>query len=225
MPDPSYTFVVEHLDPELGPWSALEYKTIAKESKQNGCRFILSSLPQSLLESQGIQDLQNVGAEARSDSVETYFASKKEKICLLDPAAQQELDPSDADVFDVFLFGGILGDDPPRDRTSELRKKGFTGRRLGPKQMTTDTAVRVTRMVILEQIPLDKIPYSDYPELRLDEHETTEMPFRYVTDQSGNPIMPEGMIDLIKADADKAFDSLEFADEVEGLENLKVDRP
>lgn len=40
------------------------------------------------------------------------------------------------------------GDDPPRDRTSELRKKGFEGRRLGPKQMTTDTAVRVTRMVV-----------------------------------------------------------------------------
>lgn len=34
------------------------------------------------------------------------------------------------------------------DRTSELRKKGFEGRRLGPKQMTTDTAVRVTRMVV-----------------------------------------------------------------------------
>lgn len=37
------------------------------------------------------------------------------------------------------------------DRTSELRKKGFTGRRLGPIQMTTDTAVRVTRMVVEEQ--------------------------------------------------------------------------
>lgn len=34
------------------------------------------------------------------------------------------------------------------DRTSELRDKGFEGRRLGPVQMTTDTAVRVTRMVI-----------------------------------------------------------------------------
>lgn len=37
------------------------------------------------------------------------------------------------------------------DRTSELRKKGFEGRRLGPKQMTTDTAVRVTRMVVQEK--------------------------------------------------------------------------
>lgn len=35
----------------------------------------------------------------------------------------------------------------------------------------------------------------------------------------------KGMIDLIKADADKAFDDLEFADEVEGLENMKVNQP
>jgi len=34
------------------------------------------------------------------------------------------------------------------DRTAELRKYGFTGRRLGPVQMTTDTAVRVTRIVV-----------------------------------------------------------------------------
>ena len=42
----------------------------------------------------------------------------------------------------------VKGDDPPRDRTKELRDRGFQGRRLGPKQMTTDTAVRVTRMVV-----------------------------------------------------------------------------
>lgn len=64
------------------------------------------------------------------------------------------------------------------------------------------------------------------------------MPFRYVTDVSGKPIMPEvtllsspfsaladsdqGMIELIKADADKAFDNLEFVDEVDGVGNLNV---
>ena len=37
------------------------------------------------------------------------------------------------------------------DRTSELRKKGFNGRRLGPIQMTTDTAVRVTRTVVQQK--------------------------------------------------------------------------
>ncbi|KIW64125.1 hypothetical protein PV04_09080 [Phialophora macrospora] len=222
MADKTYTFVVEHLDPELGPWSALEYETIAKESQQSACHFILSSLPQSLLDTQNLKNLAELGAQARTDSIETYFASNKERICLLDPSAKQELEPADAENFDVFLFGGILGDDPPRDRTSELRKKGFNGRRLGPVQMTTDTAVRVTRKVVLEHLPLDKIPYIDFPELKLDEHESTEMPFRYVADESGKPIMPEGMVDLIKADADKAFDDLEFVDEVEGLGSMGV---
>lgn len=213
------TFVVEHLDPELGPWSALEYKTIAEESAQAGCDFILSSVPGSLLHSDA---LKQVGANARNDAVEVYFADRKDKICLLDPAAKQELQPNDIDNFDTFLFGGILGDDPPRDRTSELRKKGFTGRRLGPVQMTTDTAVRVTRKVVLEGLELERIKYIDFPQLKLDEHESIEMPFRYVVDQTGNPIMPSGMIELIKSDADKGFDALEFADENEGMSNLNV---
>jgi hypothetical protein len=34
------------------------------------------------------------------------------------------------------------------DRTGELRKLGFEGRRLGPVQMTTDTAVNVTKRVV-----------------------------------------------------------------------------
>ncbi|KAJ9654391.1 hypothetical protein H2198_006553 [Neophaeococcomyces mojaviensis] len=216
---PRWTFVVEHLDPELGPWSALEYKTIDQETKQAGCDFILSSVPDSLLQS---QELQDVGASARSDSVEVYFADIKDKICLLDPAAKQELEPADAQKFEVFLFGGILGDDPPRDRTSELRKKGFAGRRLGPVQMTTDTAVRVTRAVVLEGQKLEDVPYVDFPELKLNEHESTEMPFRYVVDKNKEPIMPNGMIDLIKADADKGFDQLDFADETDGMNGLAV---
>ncbi|KAJ5936955.1 SAM-dependent RNA methyltransferase predicted [Penicillium verhagenii] len=194
-------FVVEHLDPELGPWSALEYAAIARESHDLGARFLLSSVPAEL---QMPADLAATrGLEVEQRSVEEIFADRKDKVCLLDPSAQVELSPEDGETFDVFLFGGILGDDPPRDRTSELRKKGYVGRRLGPKQMTTDTAVRVTRMVVHEKIPLEEIPYVDYPEILINKHERTEMPFRYVKDAAGEPIMPAGMVDLIKNDADK----------------------
>ncbi|KAI9928518.1 hypothetical protein AWENTII_000587 [Aspergillus wentii] len=200
------TFVVEHLDPELGPWSALEYGCIARESHASGARFLLSSVPESL---QMPQDLAATkGLEVERGSVEEIFADRKSKVCLLDPAAQVELNPADGNEFEVFLFGGILGDDPPRDRTSELRKKGYVGRRLGPKQMTTDTAVRVTRIVTQEKVPLEQIQYVDYPEILVNKHERTEMPFRYVKDKDGQPIMPSGMIDLIKNDADKGVDDL-----------------
>ena len=140
------TYIVEHLDEELGPWSELEYLTIADECQTAGSSFCLSSLPPNFVVPDRLKAISSFTAETKS--VEEIYAAGKERVCLLDPAAERDLSPADADVFDVFLFGGILGDDPPRDRTSELRKKGFAGRRLGAKQMTTDTAVRVTRTVV-----------------------------------------------------------------------------
>ena len=51
------------------------------------------------------------------------------------------------------------GDDPPRDRTGELRILGFPTRHLGSIQMTTDTALGVTKLVVQDQIQLNDIPY------------------------------------------------------------------
>ncbi|EFQ98971.1 DUF431 domain-containing protein [Nannizzia gypsea CBS 118893] len=205
------TFVVEHLDPELGPWSALEYKCIAEELGKAGAKFMLTSVPKSLRLPQSLASQSNLGVEHQS--VEELFVDKKPAVCLLDPAAVTELSPADGTAFQVFLFGGILvfwvGDHPPRDRTSELRKKGYAARRLGPKQMTTDTAVRVTRIVTQEKaVPLSQIPWLDFPEIRVDKRESIEMPFRYVKGPDGEPIMPEGMSALIKQDADKAIEDL-----------------
>ncbi|KAH6690574.1 DUF431 domain-containing protein [Plectosphaerella plurivora] len=200
------TYIVEHLDPELGPWSELEYIAIAKESHQANGTFVLSSLPADFKVPAKLQEVPAFKAENRG--VEELYAADKSRVCLLDPSAASDLCPEDGDKFDVFLFGGILGDDPPRDRTSELRKKGFEGRRLGPKQMTTDTAVRVTRLVVEGKTALDKVPYLDFPELKFNEHESTQMPFRYVTGEDGAPIMPEGMMALIEKDGDKGIDDM-----------------
>ncbi|KAL2152649.1 hypothetical protein VTH82DRAFT_5833 [Thermothelomyces myriococcoides] len=202
----SKTYIVEHLDTELGPWSELEYLAIARESQDAGAKFCLSSLPEEFKVPDELREIPAFTAETRG--VEELYAADKSRVCLLDPAAANDLSPEDGDKFDVFLFGGILGDDPPRDRTSELRKKGFEGRRLGPIQMTTDTAVRVTRMVVEGKTPLEEIPYLDSPELKFNEHESTELPFRYVKGDDGGPIMPEGMVDLIRQDADRTIDDM-----------------
>ncbi len=40
-------------------------------------------------------------------------------------------------------------------------------------------------------VPLAEIPYLDFPELKFNDHESTEMPFRYVKGDDGKPIMPK----------------------------------
>jgi Predicted SAM-dependent RNA methyltransferase len=45
----------------------------------------------------------------------------------------------------------VMIDDPPRGRTAELRALGFPTRHLGPAQMMTDTALGVTKRVIVDR--------------------------------------------------------------------------
>ena len=101
-----YQFVVEHLDPELGQWSRLEYKTIDEETTDAGCQFVLSSVPPSLVSS---GDLDGIVTAVRNEPIEQWLPNALDRVCLLDPAATKELSPDDAAEFDVFLFGGILG--------------------------------------------------------------------------------------------------------------------
>jgi Predicted SAM-dependent RNA methyltransferase len=132
----SFTFIVEHLDPELGPWSTLEYQTIARECRESGNAFILSSVPDALMESGGLEGVVGEGMGVERKGVEELFPlkgrgvegggrwigkgidggdgarmGKEGKICLLDPQAERELSPGDGEVFRGFLFGGILGMD------------------------------------------------------------------------------------------------------------------
>lgn len=107
MAPPVKTFVVEHLDEELGPWSELEYLAIAKESHENGANFCLSSVSPTLELPATLRNVQGFTADTRS--VEVLYAGSKSRVCLLDPSATKELVPTDGEEFDIFLFGGILG--------------------------------------------------------------------------------------------------------------------
>lgn len=110
------TYIVEHLDPELEAWSALEYKCIAQESAAANSSFFLTSVPKTLQLPANLKSVSALHIEHRG--VEELYADSKDRVCLLDPSAKQELSPEDGDKFDVFLFGGILGDDPPRGKTT-----------------------------------------------------------------------------------------------------------
>ncbi|AGO10101.1 AaceriAAR109Cp [[Ashbya] aceris (nom. inval.)] len=209
-------YIIEHMESGFSEWVTLEYAQIIRDvGAQN---LILSSLPEATTSSDIPQLLRDLGLQWTTQPLDKVHLAlpdvaplKDGRVCLLDPRASSDLSPSDKDQFDYFVFGGILGDHPPRDRTSELKQSYpslLVGRRLGDKQMTTDTAVRTTQLIVEKQLPLEEISFIDYPEFRFNSNEATEMPFRYVLDAAGRPILPAGMLELIKKDSEQSLDDL-----------------
>lgn len=111
MPDRK-TYIVEHLDPELGPWSELEYVAIARETARAGGTFVLSSMPPALAASLPAKLAAEPALRAETRGVEELYPGEggQKRVCLLDPRAEKDISPDDKALFDVFLFGGILGE-------------------------------------------------------------------------------------------------------------------
>lgn len=211
------TYVIEHMEEDettpksLPPWVELEYAHMIMLAGING-RVEFTHLSHNSSSSLNAQ-LALINEPAASYRVHTQSVMELleqnnvpiTRVCLLDPKAQIALSPEDGKIFDHFLFGGILGDDPPRDRTSELRQLGFPSRHLGPMQMTTDTALGVTKRVVDDKVQLNAIPYVDSPTITFNAKESVEMPFRYIVNGK-EPILPPGMRELLHEDLNKSFD-------------------
>ncbi|KAG2128279.1 SAM-dependent RNA methyltransferase [Suillus clintonianus] len=213
----TFTYVIEHMEEDestpksLPPWVELEYAHMMMLAGINGrVEFThLSHNSSSSLDARLASTNQPAASyKVHTQSVMELLAQKNipiTRVCLLDPKAQTVLAPEDGKIFDHFLFGGILGDDPPRDRTSELRQLGFPSRHLGQMQMTTDTALGVTKRVVDDKVQLNAIPYVDFPTIVFNAKESVEMPFRYIVNGK-EPILPPGMRELLHEDLDKSFD-------------------
>ncbi|KAF7343322.1 hypothetical protein MVEN_01764500 [Mycena venus] len=216
-----FVYVIEHMEDDddtvraIPPWVELEYahmRMLAGPSAKIHFTH-LSKASRDSLSSVFIPKPELAEAKCHQNGVLELIREQLgeapaslEKVCLLDPKAPLALSPEDGDGrFEWFLFGGILGDDPPRDRTSELRVLGFPTRHLGPVQMTTDTALGVTKLVVHDKVPLDDIPYVNFPTIVFNPKESVEMPFRYIAEDS-EPKLPPGMRELLHEDLNKSFD-------------------
>jgi len=212
-------YVIEHMEEDeatpssLPPWVELEY-THMKMLAGASARVLFTHLSQrscaSLQQNLASLNGPTASSEVYTQSILELLKNQDvplSKVCLLDPKAKRKLEPEDGLEFEWFLFGGILGDDPPRDRTSQLRQLGFPTRHLGPVQMTTDTALGVTKRVVDDKIPLDDIPYVEFPTIKFNAKESVEMPFKYIADRpGGEPLLPPGMKELLYEDLNKGFD-------------------
>ena len=179
-------FVIEHLEPKLYRWCALEYKHISKLVGKNNLIFtnIKSQSARSKLQSLG------------KISPVSIARLGLEKICILDPEAKKTLTPQEAKKFNYFVFGGILGDYPPRQRTKqELKLKGER-RNIGKEQFPTDNAVYVVKK-IASGTPLNKLKFQDCLTIPIKEGEEVELPFRYVL-VKGKPLISREIVAMLK---------------------------
>lgn len=233
-----------HMLQLVGPGSTVHFTSLSHAS--------LDSLRQSL---SAASPTPQSNFELHTASITTLMEQRgiaKREVCLLDPKAPYAVSVTDAGKlgtaheggpFRFFLYGGILGDDPPRDRTSSLRQLGFPSRHLGGVQMTTDTALGVTKRCVEDglrlalpdtlaqerawaddQLAPHTLTWVNHPDLQFGKGESVsplaaksrtytdtkaqqvQMPFRYMADSAGAPLMPDGMRALIKRDLDRSFE-------------------
>lgn len=144
--------------------SALNNKNIESfKNSHTSFYFLLQDI------NQYVTPQQTLSFSLETQQQSTHLAAQTidfQRVCLLDMRAETPLTPADASLFDVVIFGGILGDHPPRDRTSALRKQGYSLRNLGSLQMSTDTAMLVTSLILEKGMRLEEIPYVDEPEIQ-----------------------------------------------------------
>jgi len=179
-------FVIEHLDPKVWPWCLLEYKHISKIVGRKNLWFTNIKRDAGKLKQLG-----KVFSKKASQL-------KLSKVCILDSSGRKTLQPSDVNKFDYFVFGGILGDWPEVNKSLAIIRampKAVVGN-LGKKQMSTDTAVLVTKK-ILDGIPMNKIPFKDGIEITISKNESIELPYRYVT-RKAKPVLPSGLVKMLK---------------------------
>lgn len=77
--------------------------------------------------------------------------------------------PEDSERFEFLIFGGILGDHPPQDRGKDLRSNFANVRQLGDIQMTTDTALLVSREILEEGKALGSLAFVTDPAVPCDD--------------------------------------------------------
>lgn len=182
-------FIIEHLEKEVYPWCLIEYKHISRLVGKEKVWFT------NLRGVRGERALRKYGACRDASARELKLVNA----CVLDPAAQKTLTPKEAPHFSSFIFGGILGDDPPKERTkAELTPflKNAVVRNLGKEQMATDNAVAVVQEIARGKL-LKKLKFQESIEIKFNNVESVQLPYRYLL-VKGKPLYSTELVRYLK---------------------------
>jgi ribosome biogenesis SPOUT family RNA methylase Rps3 len=184
-------YLIEHLEPELWEWCLLEYKHISETVGKENLWFT------NIKNKKDARKLDKLGKVFTESLIELKL--EKKDMCILDPESEKILEPSDNQKFKYFVFGGILGDYPPRKRTKEeitSKLNGIEARNIGKEQMSTDNAVFTVKQ-ILDGKTFEELEFQDNITIDINEFESVDLPYRYNL-VNGKLFMPEKVLQAIK---------------------------
>ncbi len=187
--------VIEHMEEKVTRWLIIEYVEAFKRALEKGLYTLITGASTQLsavLTSLGVPNT----------PLHSWELGCPQPSIVLDMRAEKVLEPYEARGSHCILVGGIMGDHPPRGRGYLLlhNHPGYTMRSLGDEQMSVHTAVYVASLIAsgtgLEDIHLVyparlflNTPFGDIE---------VELPYAYVKDSSGEPLVPEELKELLR---------------------------
>jgi ribosome biogenesis SPOUT family RNA methylase Rps3 len=179
--------VIEHLDSELYDWSLIEYKNISSFIGKDNVWFT------NIKSEKDKEKLEKLGKVFDKSIIDI----NPKNACILDAESEVELNPENQKEFECFIFGGILGDYPPRKRTQEaltnnMNVKSFN---IGKIQMSTDNAIYTVKQIISGK-KMSELKFQDNVEIKINDILTTQLPYRYNIVEN-KPFISSELIDLI----------------------------
>lgn len=177
-------YIIEHFG-KVYKWHLIEYEHISKIIGKGSLIFTNTSSRQ----------LKSLGRVEKRSAAQLGLPDA----CILDPAAEKTLTTGDCRQFKYLVFGGILGDYPPRERTKELltgKMPNTETRNLGKEQMPTDNAVYAAKL-ITEGKRFEDIEFIDNIEIDIQEGLCVQLPFRYVK-VNGKPLVSKKLVDFLR---------------------------
>ena len=177
-------YIIEHLELKVHQWSFLEYRHISRIVGKENLWFTNTSSRRL--------------AKFGKVIPESITVMSLQKSCLLDLSVPVLLEPKEANTFDYFIFGGILGNSPASGRTKKLLAEKISWanhRNLGPDQFSTDTAVIVTKKIV-EGTPLSRILFIPELEIHTRFGESVVLPYHYILDNN-KPVVAPGLVEML----------------------------
>lgn len=182
------TFIIEHLEPDLYDWCVIEYKHISKIIGRKNLWF-------TNIKKKDFTKLSKYG-KVMNGSVKSL---KLKNSCILDPESFYQLNYTKANKFEYFIFGGILGDFPPKKRTKEELSK-FLSKvprfNIGKEQMSTDNATYTVKKILAGRT-LKSLQFQNSLNIKINKILSTHLPYQYNV-VKGKPLVSLELIKFIK---------------------------